>query len=70
MMEPCKLGQCDGSGMLDIRILKTVVRYPNGSIGVKKQVLTHDQAEDLKTKIDWKDQTIVEAAKPCGCKSL
>lgn len=69
-MEPCKLNRCDGSGMVDIHVLKSVKRYPNGSLGISKEVITREQAEDLKTKIDWKDQTIVDAAKPCGCRSL
>ncbi len=68
-MTPCKFNRCDGSGMLDIYILKTVRRTAAGGCFIERTPITREQSADLTSKIDWKDQTIVEAAKPCGCKA-
>ena len=50
-MQPCPVGKCDGSGMIDIYLLKTVVNYPNGSCGVKKERITRQVYNSLSEKL-------------------
>ena len=55
--------------MLDIYVLKTVKRHASGGCAIERQKITREQAADLRTKIDWKDQTIEETSKMCPCRA-
>lgn len=68
-MEPCPVGLCDGSGMRDVYVLRTVKRFASGGCAIDKIRITREQAADLRTKIDWKDQTIAEASEMCDCRA-
>ena len=70
MMKPCPLAICDGSGMLDIYFLKTVVRHPNGSCYVKRETISRAVADQLREKLDGKasNQSVETAAKSCECR--
>lgn len=67
-MNACPLDRCDGSGMLDVYKLKTIVRHANGSLFVKRQTITRAQYLDLQYKVDGKDQTVETAANWCECR--
>jgi hypothetical protein len=53
--------------MVDIYFLKTVSRTTSGGCFVKRQRISREQSVDLSKKIDWKDQTVEEAADFCKC---